>query len=123
MLNLTRIKFWEHCFCSLHLLPPPPFPSSLTIPTQVLQQSKGHERAQTLLQKARQFKEKKEAAVKATNEARLEDAERIYTEAIAIDPRNKVGTEGLLSVGHLNRFPFSHLNMAVWIKTQLFLDL
>ena len=64
---------------------------------QVLQQSKGHERAQTLLHKARQFKEKKEAAVKATNEARLEDAERIYTEAVTIDPRNKGTNANLLA--------------------------
>jgi hypothetical protein len=36
----------------------------------VLQQTTGHERAQTLLHKARQFKEKKEAALRAVGEAR-----------------------------------------------------
>ena len=66
-----------------------------------------------MLHKARQFKEKKEAAVKATNEARLdffllqcinlyfqarlEDAERIYTEAVTIDPRNKGTNANLLA--------------------------
>merc|ERR1719435_63338 len=70
---------------------------ALTHFQQVLQQSKTHERAQTLLHKARQFKEKKDAAVKAVNEARLEDAERIYTEAVAIDPRNKGTNANLLA--------------------------
>jgi len=70
---------------------------ALTHFQQVLQQSKGHERAQTLLFKSKQFKEKKEAAVKATNEARLEDAERIYSEAITIDPRNKGTNANLLA--------------------------
>merc|ERR1719192_2538286 len=70
---------------------------ALTHFQQVLQQSKGHERAQTLLFKSKQFKEKKEAAVKVTNEARLEDAERIYSEAITIDPRNKGTNANLLA--------------------------
>ena len=35
--------------------------------------------------------------MKATNEARLEDAERIYTEAVTIDPRNKGTNANLLA--------------------------
>ena len=35
--------------------------------------------------------------MKATNEARLEDAERIYTEAVLIDPRNKGTNANLLA--------------------------
>ena len=69
---------------------------------KVLQQSKGHERAQTLLFKSKQFKEKKEAAVKATNEARLEDAERIYSEAITIDPRYVNVIMNVMRPGHVN---------------------
>ena len=62
---------------------------------QVLQQCKNHKRAKMLLVKARIYKEKKDAALKAVNESRLEDARKIYTEAIAIDPRNK-GTNASL---------------------------
>lgn len=70
---------------------------ALTHFQQVLQLSKDHERAKTLLGKSKQFKEKKDLAVKAVNEARLEDAERIYTEAIAIDQRNKGTNANLLA--------------------------
>jgi hypothetical protein len=76
--------------------------------------SKDHERAKTLLNKAKLFKEKKDLAVRALNEvteiatqvvganddgfqARLEEAENIYTEAIAIDPRNKGTNANLLA--------------------------
>ena len=59
--------------------------------------SKDHERAKTLLNKAKLFKEKKDLALRALNEARLEDAENIYTEAIGIDPRNKGTNANLLA--------------------------
>ena len=58
---------------------------------QVLQINKDHERAKTLLNKTKQLKEKRDAATKANVEKRFEDAEKIYTEALSIDPRNKVG--------------------------------
>merc|ERR550532_1002709 len=70
---------------------------ALTHFQQVLQLSKDHERAKTLLNKAKLFKEKKDLAVRAINEARLEDAENIYTEAIGIDPRNKGTNANLLA--------------------------
>ena len=57
---------------------------------QVLQLNKDHSRAKTLLNKAKQFKDKRDLAVKAKSEKRLEDAEKILTDALAIDPRNKV---------------------------------
>merc|ERR1719186_810867 len=56
---------------------------------QVLQLSKDHERAKTLLNKATLFKAQKDLAHRALNKARLEEAESIYTEAIAIDLKNK----------------------------------
>ena len=59
---------------------------------QVLQINKDHERAKTLLNKTKQLKEKRDAATKANVEKRFEDAEKIYTEALGIDPRNKVGS-------------------------------
>merc|ERR1719427_1884177 len=70
---------------------------ALTHFQQVLQLCKDHERAKTLLNKAKLFKEKKDLALRALNEARLEDAENIYTEAIAIDPRNKGTNANLLA--------------------------
>ena len=42
------------------------------------------------MNKAKQFKDKRDLAVKAKSEKRLEDAEKILTDALAIDPRNKV---------------------------------
>ena len=56
----------------------------------MLQINKEHERAKTLLNKARQFKDKRDAAQRASSENRLEDAEKHYTDALGIDPRNKV---------------------------------
>ena len=52
--------------------------------------NKDHSRAKTLLNKAKQFKEKRDLAIKAKSEKRLEDAEKLLTDALAIDPRNKV---------------------------------
>merc|ERR1719318_1985666 len=62
---------------------------ALTHFQQVVQLAKGHDKAKTMLKKAKQFKEKKDLALRAVGEARLEDAEIIYTEALDIDPRNK----------------------------------
>merc|ERR1719186_859727 len=64
---------------------------------QVLQLSKDHERAKTLLNKSTLFKAKKDLALRALNKARLEEAESFYTEAIAIDPRNKETNASLLA--------------------------
>ena len=64
---------------------------------QVLQINKEHERAKTLLGKARQFKEKREQAIRAETEGRLEDAERSLTEALKIDGRNKGTNANLLA--------------------------
>ena len=64
---------------------------------QVLQINKDHERAKTLLYKARQFKEKREQASKAETEGRLEDAERSLTEALKIDLRNKGTNANILA--------------------------
>ena len=63
---------------------------------QVMKESKNHKRAETLLHKSSQYKEKKNGVVKAIKETRLEDAVRLYTEAIAIDPRNKASNLNLL---------------------------
>ena len=57
---------------------------------QVLQINKEHERAKTLLNKAKMFKDKRDAAQRALNEKRLDDAEKYFTDALGIDPRNKV---------------------------------
>ena len=46
----------------------------------------------TLLAVVWKLKEKRDAATKANVEKRFEDAEKIYTEALGIDPRNKVGS-------------------------------
>ena len=57
---------------------------------QVLQINKDHERAKTLLNKVRAFREKKEQAAKASREEQFETAENLLTEALNIDPKNKV---------------------------------
>merc|ERR1719312_1959276 len=64
---------------------------------QVLQLSKHHEKARTLLNKSKLFKEKKDLAARAVNEARLDDAESILTEALEIDTRNKGTNANLLA--------------------------
>ena len=58
--------------------------------SQVLQINRDHERAKTLLNKAKAFKEKREQASKANLEKRYQTAENILTEALKIDPKNKV---------------------------------
>ena len=63
----------------------------------MLQINKEHERAKTLLGKARKFKEKRELAARAEAEGRLEDAERSLTEALQIDTRNKGTNANLLA--------------------------
>lgn len=55
-----------------------------------MQISKDHERAKTLLNKAKHFKARRDEASKASTDKRYTDAEKFLTEALAIDPRNKV---------------------------------
>merc|ERR1719233_1968365 len=56
---------------------------------QLLQLNQEHSRAKLLLSKAKLFKEKKDLAMKAMKKTRLDDAEKILSDAILIDPRNK----------------------------------
>ena len=64
---------------------------------QVLQINKEHERAKTLLGKARLFKDKRDQAARALTEGRLEDAEWNLTEALKIDVRNKGTNANILA--------------------------
>lgn len=64
---------------------------------QVLQVSKDHGRARTLLDKARELRTQCGLASRAVGESRLEDAETILTQAMNIDPRNKGAAANLLA--------------------------
>jgi len=70
---------------------------ALTHFQQVLQISKDHERAKTLLNKAKHFKARRDEASKASTDKRYTDAEKFLTEALAIDPRNKGTNANLLA--------------------------
>merc|ERR1719233_1975960 len=64
---------------------------------QSLQLNQEHSRAKLLLSKAKLFKEKKDLAIKAMKKTRLDDAEKILSDAILIDPRNKDVTAEFLA--------------------------
>jgi len=62
---------------------------------QVLQINKDHTRAKALLQKSRQYREKKEQGAKAASSNNVKAGISIYNDALGIDPRNK-GTNAKL---------------------------
>jgi len=64
---------------------------------QVLEHSNNHHRAKILINKAKLFRDKKDLVIKAVRKVRLEDAEKILTEAIVIDPKNKEVTAELFA--------------------------